>query len=80
MWSATKKDLTSLENDNTEVSLAKATKETDFLMEPAQPTFCKTVTLQIGCQKSEFLLENSSRLIRKVTVDETKRTVVPESL
>lgn len=49
-------------------------------MEQAQDTFCKTATLQVGCQRSALHLDHYGFLIRKSIVDKATLVGVLELL
>lgn len=73
-------DALSPENDNAEVLLDTPPTDIAFPMEQAHDAYCKTVTLWIGCQVSEFSHDNPGLFIRESSFVEIAQIVVSESI
>lgn len=73
-------DIIPMDENHTEFSLDTSTTKSEFLMEQAQNIYCRTATLQIGCQAFELYLDHRGLLFCKSIVDKAMTVVAPDSL
>lgn len=72
--------IVSLNGNSIEVSLGGPPTVVKFLVEHAWETFCKTASLQVGCQASEHFLGHSKLLKRPPIIEKAAPIFFSESL